>query len=616
MTVISSGVDLMLHMGVRWCFWRIVYELKKRSGCLARRMPCHTWPANPKYNLSGCFWDIGCITIGNAAVDDADRIVAGKFRYFMNEYQDCGFPPDWFNNPYGLRMSDEEVGKHWSLIGDFSGGDIKGIWELGRFGFAYPLIRTFRKTGERRYVDAFWQLAENWFDNNPPNCGPHWRCGQEAAVRLMAWVFAWFAAPNAQTEKRRSLLIRLMEATGERIEGNIEYALLQKNNHGISEAAGLWAAGLLLGVDCWRRRGKALLEKQVAVLIYDDGGFSQHSANYQRLMLDICLWCIQLGRSNGESFNEEFIGRIRNTGILLESLIDGETGRVPNWGSNDGALVLPLTDCDYLDYRPVVQAVRVVTCGQRVFQAGPWDEEWMWLGGRLSSNEPVTLSRRDWFPESGLAVLRRGASKLVFRCPQEFRHRPSQCDVLHVDVWVDGINALRDAGSFSYNCEEPWQKYFRSVSAHNTVQFDDHDQMQKIGRFLYGKWVRCEVSHAEVGEWVSAKYADEYGCRHKRMVEEIEGGWRITDELAGFSEKAILRWRLAPEWNWETLDNGCRCDAFELIVTGDGICNRGLREGWESLYYQDRRAIPVYEIEISPGRRKLVSCLITQMTTK
>ena len=39
---------------------------------------------------------------------------------------------------------------------------------------------------------------------------------------------------------------------------------------------------------------------------------------------------------------------------------DPVSGRVPNYGSNDGALLFPLSACDYLDYRPALNALSVV----------------------------------------------------------------------------------------------------------------------------------------------------------------------------------------------------------------------------------------------------------------
>ena len=66
-----------------------------------------------------------------------------------------------------------------------------------------------------------------------------------------------------------------------------------------------------------------------------------------------------------------------------------------------------------------------------------------------------------------------------------FRFRPSQADAMHVDLWVKDQNLLSDAGTYSYNTDARWLKYFPGTQSHNTVQFDDRDQMPRLGRFLF-----------------------------------------------------------------------------------------------------------------------------------
>ena len=45
---------------------------------------------------------------------------------------------------------------------------------------------------------------------------------------------------------------------------------------------------------------------------------------------------------------------------------------------------------------------------------------------------------------------------------------------------------LRDAGTYSYNCEAPLQEYFPSVAAHNSIQFYNHDQMPRLTLSCWG----------------------------------------------------------------------------------------------------------------------------------
>ena len=44
-------------------------------------------------------------------------------------------------------------------------------------------------------------------------------------------------------------------------------------------------------------------------------------------------------------------------------------------------------------------------------------------------------------------------SKTFIRCCS-YRDRPYQSDNLHIDIWIDGINFLRDSGTFMYNLKK------------------------------------------------------------------------------------------------------------------------------------------------------------------
>ncbi|MDZ7696582.1 MAG: heparinase II/III family protein [Deltaproteobacteria bacterium] len=298
---------------------------------------------------------------------------------------DAGFPLDWHRNAFTGQVAPRDL--HWSEISDFEYGDIKLIWEPSRFGFVYDLVRAYWRTGDEKYAQAFWRLVEDWGENNPPNCGVNWKCGQEISFRVMAWCFGLYGFGRAAATHagRVVALAEMIAVSAERIEGNIGYALNQRNNHGISEALGLWTVGVLFPelrkAVRWREKGRRFLEEQARSLIYEDGSFSQHSLNYHRLMLHDYLWALRLGDLNGQSLSDELKDRVQLAGEFLYQLQDEETGQVPCYGQNDGALILPLNNCHCRDFRPVIGAVHYYFSGERLFEHGPWDEDLLWLFG-------------------------------------------------------------------------------------------------------------------------------------------------------------------------------------------------------------------------------------------
>ena len=643
--------QLLRHFGLRWVLFRVKYAWQVRTGSLKRKMPCASWerlplgnflkdPAlsnpvsyhqyrqsNPpsfffspsdktRYNSILSRWDID----GSPPVEKADRLLQGYLTFFSKTEKEVGFPPDWHKNAFTGENAPED--RHWSEIPDFGYGDIKVIWEPNRFGFTYDLVRAYWRTGDERYPEAFWKLIEDWRERNPPNFGVNWKCGQEIAFRVMAWCFGLYGfwdSPET-TPVRVSYLVQMTAFSGQRVEDNIDYAISQQNNHGVSEAAGLWTIGLLFpelkAATRWKDMGAKYLESQARKLIYEDGSFAQHSMNYHRLMLHVFLWAIRLGQINRVELSQAVLGRIRKAGKWLLCVCDDENGRAPNMGANDGALILPVTDGDYPDYRPTIQAVGGVINGKAWLRPGPWDELAYWLGVEIRERKSAFEGQRPnnvYFADGGYAVLKKPGAMLLFRCPSHFIHRPSQCDLLHVDLWRRGVNLLRDGGSYSYNCETPWQGYFKSTAAHNTVRFDNHDQLLQLSRFLYGKWPALKVEKWLEGPLpgISAGFIDWKGCIHQRKIETTKQGWRITDHIEGFNSRAVLLWRLAPQFNWQLAENECSASEVTLRITcRPGPLSVQLVSGWESLYYFQKVKLPVLAVTVNRSPQELTSEII------
>ncbi|MBK6793418.1 MAG: heparinase II/III family protein [Anaerolineales bacterium] len=391
--------------------------------------------------------------------------------------------------------------KHWSQISDDSATDIKFIWEPNRFAFVYTLVRAYGITQDEKYPQAFWQLIQDWAEHNPPNTGANWKDGQEIALRLMAWTFGFYTfihSPSA-TSERISQFTQLVAAQAERIHANIGYAISTRSNHTISEAFGLWMVGLLFpelkDAEKYFNLGKRLLEEEAAKQIFPDGSYSMYSLNYHRFILHLYLYAVQLGelnhdnpslraallpfvtkqspsllmrllragehhpRNDGIGFSDELKISVANSIQFLSQLIDPITGHMPVYGSNDGALVLPLNNCDFADYRPLLQLGSVISTGQPMFDAGVWDEDVYWLCGieSLSQRERVSEGRvRGNFPQGGTYILHNTNSRAILRCT-DFTSRPSHADQLHMDLWMGSDNIAIDAGTYLYSGEGIWR---------------------------------------------------------------------------------------------------------------------------------------------------------------
>jgi hypothetical protein len=525
--------------------------------------------------------------------------------------------PDWLANPItGERMPQPE--REWWQIPDFDPavGDIKLIWELSRMDWVLALAQRARKGNDAALKQLNEWLA-NWCVQNPPYKGPNWKCGQEASIRVMHLAMA--ALLLGQARQSEPGLLGLVRAHLQRIAPTVQYAMAQDNNHGTSEAAALFIGGSWLAAQGlsegghWARTGRRWLENRAARLIGANGSFSQYSLNYHRVMLDsFCMAEVWRRYLEVPSFSHRWLAQGLAATQWLRHVVNPVNGDGPNVGANDGARLLQLTDTAYRDHRPTVQLAMALFANQRAFdQQGPWDHSLAWLGVPL----PKDLAPRPGHyvaDDGGFVVLRCGQVMAMLRYPR-FRFRPSQADALHLDLWLGGQNLLRDAGTYSYNTEQKWLNYFGGTASHNTVQFDDRDQMPRLSRFLLGDWLTTQRVEPlrEDGQTVhfGAGYRDGLGSSHFRRISLSDRHLSVQDEVTGFRKKAVLRWRLPPgDWHLEDTPNGLRLAGstpgpVKLTVSSTSAMARyELVQGWESRHYLEKTPLPVLEIEVrQPG---------------
>ena len=640
--------NLVHYLGPGWLTYRLGYAIRLRAGLLRRQLPVTDWAAQPlgdflsdpalaqpesylayrrsrairfffdpsrreEYQPCLTGWDSGTAT----PVLVSDEIAQGTLRYFAKTPVQVGFPPDWHSNP--LTGQSVPADRHWSQIGDFDHGDIKIIWEPSRFGFTYALVRAYWRTGDERYAEMFWQLVEDWRAHNPPQRGPNWKCGQETSFRVMAWCFGLYGFLDATaTDARRvTELAEMIAVSGQRIQANLGYALSQRNNHGISEGFGLWTIGLLFPelrfAAQWRERGRQVLETLGRELIYDDGAFVQHSANYHRLMLHDYLWAMRLGDLHDQALSIQLRERIGKAGAFLYQIQDEQTGQVPCFGSNDGALILPLDNCDYQDFRPVVQATHYLSNGTRCYDAGPWDEDLLWLFGPEAVEAPLGAPRRTSLQAAvgGCYTLRSETGFAFVHCAT-FRNRPGHADMLHMDLWWRGQNVALDAGTYSYNAPAPWDDPLKHTAYHNTVTVDGLDQMDQVGRFLWLPWLHSRVRCAQESPRGLLSYweGEHDGYRrlkppvsHRRGILRLANEfWLVLDRLVSREEHSYqLHWlfpAIPHEWDGKT---GC-LTLHTLVgpyyvqmatLSDSSICSlvpadEHSPRGWRSPYYYCR----------------------------
>jgi hypothetical protein len=492
---------------------------------------------------------------------EADEIVSGQYRQFG------GVPVEINLCPPGplTHWTDYEAGHAPISNPQFPIPDIKLTWEPARFGWAFTLGRAYHATGDEKYAATFWRSFETFQAANPPGLGPNWTSGQEVGLRLMAltWAGQVFASAQASSEARQVALALAITRHASRIPPTLVYARSQNNNHLLTEAAALYTAGLALPEHPeavhWQKTGQKWLtwcfEKQIDAY----GEYVQHSTNYHRLMLQTALWVSGVGcQVSGFPLTRLARENLAVATHWLLSLLDFESGQVPNLGANDGAYLFPLTSLPFADYRPVAQAALRAFLGYSL-TPGPWDEMSLWFGLPREDAQleiPRYPGGDHLYAKNSWGYLR----------AVRYKSRPSHADQLHFDLWWRGLNVAQDAGTYFYNAAPPWDNQLTSTLVHNTVSVDGLEQMTRVSRFLYLDWADATSKrHFETdSDYLQRNSARTYAyaklaVRHDRTVTVFpDERWRVEDELLNLSLPGQpprahlyrLHW-LLPDWEWE-----------------------------------------------------------------
>ncbi len=463
-------------------------------------------------------------------IGSADKICEGIIIGFSSIELHYGNPIDWQLNPLTGKRCDEKT--KWYGIPDFDKerGDIKVIWEASRFSHFITLARAFLLTENKKYYIAFSSQLKDWLEKNKYSFGANFKCGQECALRMVNALLAYTVFRNCgmATDADESNVKDLLDRCYRKVLSNFFYAYkCIKNNHTISELMGMIAGAWCCEDQKQLEKAYRLLDEVIGEQFTDDGGYCQFSFNYQRLALQDLEVIMSIDGRTGCRLSEKSKDKLKKSAWLMFQCQD-DSGDVPNYGSNDGALVFPVTSCGYRDFQPVINTMHALITGKQLYDNGKHQEELIWFsaGKNVQEYEVERMPRESsQFPDAGLFTIRTPHSWMMV-VANNYKSRPAHMDQLHVDLWVDGVNVLCDAGTFSYASEEG--KKLSMNESHNTVVVDGEAQMNSIGPFMVYDWTRRELGSCDEN-FIEIKTTSANGYHHLRRVKLVGCFYEITD---------------------------------------------------------------------------------------
>lgn len=469
--------------------------------------------------------------------EEPERIVARADRFLRGEIQFFGYPSVqlplpidyWFDPHAGLRWPD----RHGKQIDyrHMPSGDPKWIWELNRCQELPVLVQAWLLTGDERYALAARDEALRWGDQNPPGRGVAWVNGYEAGLRAISLSMTFAALRHGaapMSEEQRAGFLRVLWQHGHWIERDPS-THSSANNHRIGELVGLIVLSALTpeldDTRHWFRDALAELADEASRQVLGDGMGAERAFSYHLYVLDLLLVAVATLDVTGHTTPRPLLDAIVRSGDALWAQI-GSHEPALTYGDTDDGVALRLGARELRDARSLAAAVaaRVEHLRARAV-AKSYDAAAWWLFGldgyrRFHETEPAADPGNVHLPDGGLAVLRRGRSRVTMDIGSLgylSLAAHGHADALSLTLTTQGMDVIADPGTGSYFCSPEVREAFRGTGFHATVEVDDMSQSESGGAFL---WTR----HAKIEDV-------EVDLEHGRVSASHDGYLRLDDPV-------------------------------------------------------------------------------------
>jgi hypothetical protein len=507
------------------------------------------------------------------------KILNGKLFTFNAEIEAIGkFENRWHNTYFSdIKTTDQDP-------------DIRSVWEPARLQHIAILINYIVQNENPEISDSVLKFTKNnvlkWINENPFLYGPHYISAMECGLRIPLLFYCLKVLDNLADSEFQLILDTLYRHAWWISNRLSLYS--SRGNHTVAEANGLIFGGAVFRYTAegrqWLAKGYELLKKELDHQIVKDGGPAEQSLNYHRLVLDLYWLAIDFLKKNNLHDCSEFEERLIKAEHFIAAFEDTHGGLLSIGDSDDGHAIAP----------------GICPC----------------------RTHPNNKKRKiQTFSKSGYTIVNDKNIVLTFD------HGPlgmaplcnhGHADALSITLSVDGQKILVDPGTYRYNGEPKFRKYFKGTRAHNTITVDGQDQAIQETGFIWSHAYNAELMRKENlnGVWLIQAKHDGY-LRYKKPVQHIRSIFIfdgtniiIKDKFYGEgSHEFELNFHLHPDLkvskyheNWWNIHNGAAEIYITIFNQNDFRVIKGERDpilGWFSHSYGLKCETSVLNISIT-----------------
>ncbi len=522
----------------------------------------------------------------------ADLVLAHRFPLLGAEIE-TGAEIDWRKDYlHGVKTKPAYFARMPYL--DFARcGDHKVVWELNRHQHLVLLAQAWLLTGRAEYLGEICAGLRSWIEQNPYPMGINWASALEVALRALSWLWVDHLVGEQMPQDVRAKFHDRLYIHAIHLASNLS-VYFAPNTHLLGEAVALHALGVFFGERAWSGDGAAIVEREAARQVRDDGAYFEQSAYYHVYALDMLLFHAAL-QPPPDAYRE----RLRRMARFLHA-VAGPRREIPFIGDDDGGRFFH----PYGRHARYARATLAACAAYGVGEDVTYDAEdlhpiasW-WLG--IVEGENRAQRKSELFPDSGFAVLTDGVTQCVVDAGPfgPFRAGHTHASKLSFTLCRGGEWLLADPGTYTYVADATLRNRFRGTAMHNTVRIDGLDQATPAGPFAWEQRPRTHVMAWNVN---AVREEIEAECRYRgfrhvrRIVWEKPSQLLVTDEIEGPAGTHELEQFWHPGAYARALSGRefALGAGAVLALDGEAELSEGGEFGWRSPAFAVREPAPV-----------------------
>lgn len=430
----------------------------------------------------------------------------------------------------------------WEKTWEFE--DKSALWNFNLHYFEYllPLVKAWKDTGVKKYLDKTVQMISGWIDANPVGTSPAW-ASYTTSLRIVTWISYFGYVGNILEDGFREKFLSSLHDQYKYLVGHLEKDIL--GNHYFEDLKSLVMAAIFFKDDAVLEKALADFKAECKEEILSDGMHFELSPMYHKIifegMLRIAVALRGVGRKDQEI--ESYLQPMLDVAYSFEDGLE----RVPlfNDGGNNVAKSLDalIATARKLGYKPKFRG-KLNASGFYIFQKAVDGHTWKLI---VDAGQPGP------------------------------RYIPghAHCDAMSYELFCDGKPVVVNCGTYAYQCKE--RAFFRSTPAHNTVMVDGVEQSQCWGAFRLAKRSNTKVLDVTDSS-ITMEMTDQSGNRIKRRIlfgetlnvdDSVEG--QLIHSWVHTSEQVVTSSATKEELVDYAPDYGIKERIKALCLSGKGV---------------------------------------------